>query len=72
MTQKIPSIFLDLVSAAPVAALSPVMPDGQPETTVVWSDCDATCLRFKTIRGSRKEKNMRLIATRITPDAIHR
>ncbi|MGW8249708.1 MAG: PPOX class F420-dependent oxidoreductase [Anaerolineales bacterium] len=60
MTQKIPPAFLDLVSGPPVAALSTVMPGGQPQTTVVWCDFDGTFLRVNTMRGFRKEKNMRL------------
>ncbi len=34
---EIPAAFIDLVNDhPPVAALSTVMPDGQPQTTVVW------------------------------------
>jgi len=60
MSVKIPDAFLDLVQAPRVAALSTVMPDGQPQTTVVWCDYDGTHVRVNTMRGFRKEKNMRL------------
>ena len=59
MTCKIPSEYLDLANGPRVAALTTVMPDGQPQTTVVWCDYDGTYVRVNTIRGFRKEKNMR-------------
>jgi PPOX class probable F420-dependent enzyme len=55
----IPGSHLDLVDCPPVAALSTVMPDGQPQTSVVWCDFDGTCIRVNTMRGFRKERNMR-------------
>ena len=60
MSNHIPAEFLDLVNGPRVAALTTVMPDGQPQTTVVWCDFDGTYVRVSTIRGFRKEKNMRL------------
>lgn len=60
MNHTIPRDFLDLVNGPPVAALSTVMPDGQPQTTAVWCDFDGTYVRVNTMRGFRKEKNMRL------------
>lgn len=57
---KIPTEFMDLIDGPPVAALTTVMPDGQPQTTVVWCDFDGTYVRVNTMRGFRKEKNMRL------------
>ena len=35
------------------------MPDGSPQTSVVWCDFDGTHIRVNTMRGFRKEKNMR-------------
>ena len=55
----IPADFLDLVDCPPVAALTTVMPDGAPQTSVVWCDFDGTHVRVNTMRGFRKEKNMR-------------
>jgi len=59
MSNKIPPEFIDLVDCPPVAALTTVMPDGQPQTTVVWCDYDGAFVRVNTMRGFRKEKNMR-------------
>jgi PPOX class probable F420-dependent enzyme len=56
---KIPNDFLDLIDCPRVAALTTIMPDGQPQTTVVWCDFDGTHVRVNTMRGFRKEKNMR-------------
>ena len=55
----IPPEFLDLADCPPVAALTTVMPDGAPQTSVVWCDFDGTHVRVNTMRGFRKEKNMR-------------
>ncbi|MFN8485587.1 MAG: TIGR03618 family F420-dependent PPOX class oxidoreductase [Anaerolineae bacterium] len=59
MSATIPDDFLDLVNGPRVAALTTVMPDGQPQTTVVWCDFDGAHVRVNTMRGFRKEKNMR-------------
>jgi len=57
---EIPNSYRDLVQGPRVAALTTLMPDGQPQTTVVWCDYDGSCVRVNTMRGFRKEKNMRL------------
>jgi len=59
MSSSIPKSFLDLANGPRVAALSTVMPNGQPQTTVVWCDYDGTYVRVNTMRGFQKEKNMR-------------
>jgi PPOX class probable F420-dependent enzyme len=59
MSKVIPESFFDLVKGPRVAALTTVMPDGQPQTTVVWCDFDGVYVRVNTMRGFRKEKNMR-------------
>ena len=55
----IPESHRDLVECPPVAALTTVMPDGYPQTSVVWCDFDGTYLRVNTMRGFQKERNMR-------------
>lgn len=57
---NIPAAFHDLADCPRVAALTTVMPDGQPQTTVVWCNYDGTHVLVNTMRGFRKEKNMRL------------
>lgn len=59
MSAQIPPEFMDLANGPRVAALTTIMPDGQPQSTVVWSDFDGAHVRVNTMRGFRKEKNMR-------------
>jgi PPOX class probable F420-dependent enzyme len=56
----IPDDFLDLANGPRAASLTTLMPSGQPQTTVVWCDYDGTHIRVNTMRGFRKEKNMRI------------
>jgi PPOX class probable F420-dependent enzyme len=56
---QIPASHRDLVQCPPVAALTTVMPDGHPQTSVVWCDFDGECVRVNTMRGFAKERNMR-------------
>ena len=56
---EIPSAQRDLAECPPVAALTTVMPDGYPQTSVVWCDFDGECIRINTMRGFAKERNMR-------------
>jgi len=56
---QIPESHYDLLNRPRVAALTTLMPDGQPQTTVVWCNFDGTCVLVNTMRGFQKEKNMR-------------
>ena len=56
---RIPETHRDLAECPPVAALTTVMPDGSPQTSVVWCDLDGDCIRVNTMRGFQKERNMR-------------
>jgi PPOX class probable F420-dependent enzyme len=56
---EIPASHHDLVECPPVAALTTVMSDGYPQTSVVWCDFDGECVRVSTMRGFAKERNMR-------------
>ena len=55
----IPESHRDLVECPQVAALTTLMPDGGPQTSAVWCDFDGICVRVNTMRGFRKERNMR-------------
>jgi len=59
MTHQIPAAFSNLAECPRVAALTTLMPNGDPQTTVVWCDYDGECVRVNTMRGFRKERNMR-------------
>src|SRR5512143_2876668 len=56
---EIPASHRDLVECPPVAALTTVMADGYPQTSVVWCDFDGVYVRINTMRGFAKERNMR-------------
>ena len=55
----IPGSHRDLIAGPYPAALSTVMPDGQPQSTVVWCNTDGPHVLLNTMIGFRKEKNMR-------------
>lgn len=58
-TDRIPDSHLDLVECPPVAALTTLMADGSPQTSVIWCDFDGEHVRVNTMLGFAKEKNMR-------------
>ena len=60
MTATIPGSHKNLLKDPICAALTTVMPDGQPQTTVVWCNYDGKHVLINTMRGFRKEKNMRI------------
>jgi PPOX class probable F420-dependent enzyme len=55
----IPPSHADLVECPRVAALTTIMPNGSPQTSVVWCDFDGEFVRVNTMRGFQKERNMR-------------
>lgn len=56
---RIPSSHRDLIDGPYWAALATVMPDGQPQTTPIWCNRDGERIIINTMRGFRKERNMR-------------
>ncbi len=56
---KIPETHRDLVDGPFWAALTTVMPDGQPQITPVWCNREGDWVLINTMEGFRKEKNMR-------------
>ncbi len=59
MPIKIPDSHLDLIAGPVSVALTTVMPDGQPQTTVVWCNTDGTHVLINTMSRFQKAKNMR-------------
>jgi PPOX class probable F420-dependent enzyme len=55
----IPPSHRDLVECPPVAALTTIMADGYPQTSVVWCDVDGPFVRVNTMRSFAKARNMR-------------
>jgi PPOX class probable F420-dependent enzyme len=55
----LPESHRDLLDGDTCAALTTVMPDGQPQTTPVWCNREGDYVLLNTMRGFRKERNMR-------------
>ncbi len=49
---------LDLLINPVHGVLTTLMPDGQPQMSIVWCDYDGTCARVNTTRERQKGKNM--------------
>ena len=56
---SIPDSHRDLLEGPVDVAVVTVMPDGQPQATVVWCDLDGPFVMVNTMKGFRKERNMR-------------
>jgi PPOX class probable F420-dependent enzyme len=54
----IPESHLDLVARPLHGVLTTLMPDGQPQSSLVWLDYDGQCLRVNTTRQRQKGKNL--------------
>ena len=48
--------FRDLLESRTCAVLSTVIPNGLPQSTVVWCDVDGDCVLINAVRGFRKER----------------
>ncbi|NWF69865.1 MAG: PPOX class F420-dependent oxidoreductase [Chloroflexi bacterium] len=59
MMALIPDSHKDLLERPVYVTLTTVLPDGQPQSSIVWWDSDGDYVRINTTRGRQKEKNMR-------------
>jgi PPOX class probable F420-dependent enzyme len=59
MIISIPESHQDLIDGAFNVALTTIMPDGQPQITPVWCNRKDDSIFINTMKGFRKEKNMR-------------
>jgi PPOX class probable F420-dependent enzyme len=55
----IPESHRSLLDGDDCVALTTIMPDGQPQLTPVWCNREGDYVLLNTMRGFRKEKNMR-------------
>ncbi|MBN1119442.1 MAG: PPOX class F420-dependent oxidoreductase [Anaerolineae bacterium] len=58
MAAVIPDSHRDLLSAPNHGVLTTLMPDGQPQSSLVWIDYDGTAVRINTTRERQKGKNL--------------
>lgn len=58
MTKQIPASHLDLLTRPIHGVLTTLMPDGQPQSSLVWCDYDGECARVNTSLERQKGQNM--------------
>ena len=54
----VPDSHLDLLERPIVGVLTTMLPDGQPQSSLVWVDYDGTCARVNTSLERRKGRNL--------------
>jgi PPOX class probable F420-dependent enzyme len=59
MNKPIPPNHLDLLKRPIHGVLTTMMPDGQPQSSLVWCDFDGECARVNTSLERQKGRNMR-------------
>ena len=58
MSLPIPASHRDLLTRPVHGVLTTMMPDGQPQSTLVWCDYDGQCARVNTTAERQKGRNM--------------
>ncbi|MBI5963495.1 MAG: PPOX class F420-dependent oxidoreductase [Chloroflexi bacterium] len=58
MNAQIPSSHLDLLTRPIHGVLTTMMPDGQPQSSLVWCDYDRECARVNTTLERQKGRNL--------------
>ena len=58
MSLSIPESHLDLVTLPIHGVLTTIMPDGQPQSSLVWCDYDSECVCINTTQERQKGRNM--------------
>ncbi len=58
MSTQIPDSHKDLLEKAIPATIATIMPDGQPQLSVVWCNYDGEHVLVNTARGRQKDKNL--------------
>ena len=59
MAVPIPDSHRDLLVGLLYGVFSTMMPDGQPQSSLVWVDYDGTCVLINTTLERQKGRNMR-------------
>jgi len=58
MSALIPESHMDLFARPVHGVLTTLMPDGQPQSSLVWCDFDGECVCINTTRERQKGRNM--------------
>jgi PPOX class probable F420-dependent enzyme len=59
MTGNIPNTHLDLFQGPVHGVLTTIMPDGTPQSSMIWVDYDGECVLINTTLERQKGRNMR-------------
>ena len=59
MSLPIPETHRDLLTRPIHGVLTTMMPDGQPQSSLMWCDYDGECARLNTTAERQKGRNMR-------------
>ena len=70
MSSQIPDSHKDLLEGPVPVTIATIMPDGQPQLSVVWCNYDGQYVWVNTARGRQKDKNLtaRPVATILAID----
>lgn len=55
---ELPQLARDLLDGTNFASVATVLPDGSPQSSIVWIKRDGDDILFSTIRGRRKTANL--------------
>lgn len=58
MSAEIPQSHVDLVTQPVHGVLTTMMPDGWPQSSIVWTDYDGECILINTTLERQKGRNM--------------
>lgn len=58
MVALIPDTHQDLLDRPIYVVATTLMPDGTPQSSVVWWDYEGDTIRLNTVRGRQKDKNL--------------
>jgi PPOX class probable F420-dependent enzyme len=58
MNTQIPETHMDLIERPVHGVLTTIMPDGQPQSSLIWCDSDGECVCVNTSRERLKGRNM--------------
>lgn len=59
MPSTIPDTHLDLLQTPVHGVLTTIMPDGAPQSSIIWVDYDGECVLINTTLERQKGRNMR-------------
>jgi PPOX class probable F420-dependent enzyme len=57
-SQVIPSDLVDLLQTTTLADVATIGPNGEPQVNPVWFGWDGEVIKFSTVRGRQKERNL--------------